>query len=120
MTGSLAYMSFMEVRAMTDLDVASFVNLTARVGIETHRRRRRIERLSGQNLPRILRHLFANYEQHIVARMSSNERADYFAGKLGPDFWHELLKRPLPERAPTSSPPQNGAHALEAEKAIAS
>jgi hypothetical protein len=58
------------------------VGLSARIPIETHERKRRLERITGKSAPELLDLAFREYEKAILSEISDEARERYFAEEL--------------------------------------
>ena len=66
----------------TRVEPRTFVNFSVRLDLESNERRRRLEKALELSAPRLLEHLFCNFENHLLNEFSDAHREAYLAGGL--------------------------------------
>ena len=66
----------------TRVEPRAFVNFSVRLDLESNERRRRLEKALELSAPRLLEHLFCNFENDLLNEFSDAHREAYLAGAL--------------------------------------
>jgi hypothetical protein len=66
----------------TRVEPSAFVNFSVRLDLESNERRRRLEKALALSAPRLLKHLFCNFEYNLLNEFSDTHREAYLSGEL--------------------------------------